>query len=106
MESREEVKTLPNPNVHREPCIDHCEGCRKTFPIRLSEKSVCICYQNPKDKWRNYSLEEETIKGKGEDKHYEYHLNPCPMATHVKHSPKVIGQKGFILNPIKQSKRG
>lgn len=109
MESREEVKVLPNPDgvwitkdelVTREQCVQQCQGCRNMFSDEKGD--VCIPYADPKTKWRNYKIENETIK----ENYYEYHLNPCLMATHVKHSPKVIGKKGFVLNPIKKSKRG
>lgn len=111
MESREEVKvTLPNPDgvwitkdqlVTREQCVQQCQGCRNMFSDE-NIGDVCIPYADPKGKWRNYRVEKETIK----ENYYEYHLNPCAMATHIKHSPKVIGTKGFVLNPIKASKRG
>ena len=97
-----ELKELPNPNIHREPCVENCEGCQKTYPIRLSEKSVCICYQEPKTKWRNFKIEPFQVG----DKKYEAILNPCPMATHMSHTPKeAFFTASGKLNPIKASKR-
>jgi hypothetical protein len=108
MNTQKEVKVLPNPDgvwitkdtlLTRQSCVKECIGCQKQFDTGSDE--VCIPYADPKVMWRRYTVESETIK----ENSYEYHLNPCPMATHIKHSPKVIGTKGFVLNPIKASKR-
>ena len=95
MESREEkVTVLPNPKMNREPTVALCEGCQKIFenhplPESMILVDVCICYEKPDTKWNNYRKEEE----KTDKKTLVYHYNPCPMATHIKHSPKVVKDK-------------
>lgn len=111
-----EEKVLPNPDgvwitkdelVTRQPCNKLCKGCRNTYPIRLPiddvAEAVCIPYADPKAKWRNYRNEDLNINGNI----IVMTLNPCPMATHIKHTPKesFFNDKGK-LNPIKASKRG
>lgn len=103
----EEVKALPNPNgvwitkdvhVTRQQCVKECQKCRNMFSDE-NIGDVCIPYADPKSKWRNYRRED--FGG------HDLVLNPCPMATHMKHTPKsaFFNSKGK-LNPIKQSKRG
>lgn len=56
---------------------------------------VCIAYIKPKGKWRNYSKEEEVVVKRGKDDvKIFHHTNPCDLASHVKHSPKVDVIKG------------
>ena len=92
---------LPNPLVKRDQCVKECIGCDKMFSDE-NIGDVCVAYINPKGKWRNYSkVEEEVINfmaivdvKKDKSEKIFYHINPCPLASHVKHSPKVDVIKG------------
>ena len=100
---------LPNPDVKREQCVKECDGCNKMFSSmemrssygKLSEDEVddvigdvCIAYIKPKGRWINYSKEEgDVIKGTDGIKQL-YHINPCNLASHIKHSPKKVVIKG------------
>jgi hypothetical protein len=89
----EEVKWLPNPELIRESIVPNCEGCKNVFenhtlPEGMVLVDVCICYEMPSTKWRNYKIVSETIKKSGKDVPITYYYSPCPMATHIKHSPK------------------
>lgn len=37
------AQVLPNPDAHREPIVEFCEGCSKVY----EEKGVCMVYENP-----------------------------------------------------------
>ena len=90
---KKEVKVLPNPHMRREPIVSKCEGCDKVFenhalPELMGVVDVCCCYEKPEAKWINYKVETEKQTKKGKEVDVFYHYNPCPMATHIKHSPK------------------
>lgn len=89
---QEKITVLPNPDVKREQCIQACLGCRKMFSDN-NIGDVCISYINPKAKWRNYRIEKGTKKSKGKDVEVLYHLNPCNLANHIIHSPKMDEMK-------------
>ena len=110
MEKKEVVeeveKVLLNPHglkyhgeiYQREQCIDKCEGCDRMFSDE-NIGDVCMPYLYPGIKWKNYRVETEQKKvlsgtDKGKDTTIFYHYNPCPMATHIKHSPKKIELRG------------
>lgn len=97
----EEVKWLPNPELIRESIVPNCEGCGKIFenhtlPEGMVLIDVCICYEKPGSKWRNYKKVSETIKKSGKDVPITYHYSPCSMATHIKHSPKIAEVRGRV----------
>ena len=93
---------LPNPDVKRDQCVKECVGCKKMFSSM--EKSlthdgdvigdVCVAYINPKGKWSHYFKEEEIVKKSGKEVKVTYHNNPCNLASHISHSPKVDVVKG------------
>lgn len=102
------AKVLPNPDAIREPIHPHCAGCERVFenhtlPEGTILVDVCMAYEKPDTKWRNYYTREgkKTIKGK--EVMIVYHYNPCPLATHIDHSP--MPEERGKLNPIKASKR-
>jgi hypothetical protein len=98
----EEVKVLPNPDgiwiakdelMTREQCVKECVGCRNMFSDE-NRGDVCIPYAFPKAKFRNYFM----VKGlpipnnKEGKKFPDEHYNPCPMATHIKHTTISVKQ--------------
>lgn len=89
---------LPNPELKRLPIVKKCVGCDKIFTHVLPEGlvDICICYEDAETKWRNYRLEVGTKKKGGKEEEVLYHYNPCPMATHIKHSPKVAEIRGRV----------
>ena len=114
----ENAKFLPNPDgvyftkdvlVTRLPIVKKCVGCSKIFENHTMPEGqvlvdVCICYEDPETKWRNYRLEVGSKTKGGKEVEVLYNYNPCPMATHIKHSPYMEEVRGK-LNPIKISKR-
>ena len=74
-----------------------------TMPVAKIAKDVCMAWENPALKWKNYYVEDEMKKVKGKDTKVYYHYNPCLLATHISHSPRK-GKDGK-LNPLKASKR-
>lgn len=98
MEPKKVKDFLPNPDAPRAPTVELCEGCEKTYDDGQLPLTVCKCYATPEVKWRSYRREEEEVEQGGKKKKKVYHYNPCPMATHIKHSPKVKlirGRKGW-----------
>jgi hypothetical protein len=118
MEENTTATFLPNPDgvyftkdvlITRLPIVDKCKGCHKVFENHALPEGqilvdVCICYENPEIKWKSYRVEVGKKMKSGKEVEALYHYNPCPMATHIKHSPKVEEVRGK-LNPIKHSKR-
>ena len=101
MENKIEEQILPNSELIREPIADNCDGCEKIFENHalaggMVLVDVCICYEKPDTKWRNYKAVSETIKKGGKDVPITYHYAPCPMATHIKHSPKKAEIRGRV----------
>ena len=92
---------LPNPDYKRLPIVGQCMGCSKVYENHgLPEcevlVDVCICYEDPEMKWNRYRLEQGSKKVSGKDEIIFYHYNPCPMATHIKHTPKVAEVRGRV----------
>jgi hypothetical protein len=88
---------LPNPEFKRHPIVTQCDGCQKVYENHILPEGevlvdVCICYEDPKVHWRNYRVETEKGKVKGKEVDLFYHYSPCAMATHIKHSPKIINK--------------
>jgi len=86
---------LPNPELKRDPIVGKCMGCQKIYENHALPESevlvdVCICYADPELHWSKYRIENETIQKAGKPKLVTYHYSPCPMATHIKHTPKVV----------------
>ena len=82
---REEiVMILPNPDVKREECSKECVGCRRMFKENVV-CPVCISFQSPKSKWRNYYVGYIEKVEKGQTLKSPVYYNPCNMASHVKH---------------------
>lgn len=107
---KKEIVVLPNPEIVREAINPNCSGCNRVFegyatPEGTILVDVCTAYEKPDTKWRHYRVESEmkTIKGKEEE--VFYHYNPCPLASHMEHSPKPEELRGKIINPLKASKR-
>ncbi len=106
----ENTNFLPNPDgvyftkdvlVTRLPIVKKCVGCTKIFENHALPEGevladVCICYEDPETKWINYRLETEKKVKSGKEVEVIYHYNPCPMATHIKHSPKVAEIRGRV----------
>ena len=95
---------LLNNDVKREQCVKQCVGCNRMFSDE-NIGDVCEAYQFPKVKWKNYYMETEKVQKSGKEVEVFYHYNPCVLATHITHSPKVEEVRGK-LNPLKHSKRG
>lgn len=90
---KKNIKELPHPEIVREPCVSHCQGCERIFenyalPEGTILVDVCMAYQDPSIKWKDYRKESEIKKVGSKEKEIFYHYNPCPLATHVEHSPK------------------
>jgi hypothetical protein len=109
---KKEIKILPNPEIIRQSINSHCAGCNRVFenyapPEGTVLTDVCMAYEMPDTKWRNYFLEKGTKMIKGKEVEILYHNNPCPLASHMEHNPKPVEQiQGKRkLNPIKASKR-
>lgn len=95
MEENTTAKFLPNPELKRLPVVMKCMGCNKIFENHTLPEGqilvdVCICYENPEVKWKNYRVEKGKKMKSGKEVEVLYHYSPCPMATHVKHFPKPI----------------
>lgn len=97
MIEKEEVKVLQNPELEREPIHEKCMGCNRVFenhtlPEGTILVDVCMAFQYPHLKWRNYRVEtgKKKVMGKKEETTIFYHYNPCPLATHIEHSPKPV----------------
>ena len=72
MVEKKGVKVLPCPELHRKPIVDKCIGCERIFenhtlPEGMILVDVCISYENPEIKWRQYRDETETKQVKGKD---------------------------------------
>lgn len=88
MEVSEKTTYLPNPEAHREPCIDKCMGCNKVFTKQvvniestiLVEEDVCIAYAKPEKMHR---------------------LGHCALAS----NKQLQTQEKKKVNPLKASKR-
>ena len=107
---KETVQILPNPQIIRESINPHCVGCNRVFegyapPEGTILTDVCMAYEKPDTKWRNYFAEKGKKIVKGKEEEVFYHYNPCPLATHMEHSPKPEEGIRGNLNPIKASKR-
>ena len=93
MKKETKLKVLPRPEVIRKPCHENCNGCERVFenyalPEGTILVDVCMAYEDPDSKWRNYRIEKETKTVKGKEVEVLYHYNPCALATHIEHSPK------------------
>lgn len=100
---KKDVMELPNPEAPREPCVEQCDGCSKQYDDGKLPVTFCIAYMSPKVKWKGHTSQTVTKKIKGKDTEVVLHFNPCPLASHAKHT--LSQEEVRKLNPLKASKR-
>lgn len=109
----ENVKNVPNPSglwdgqegifIQRETCVEKCIGCDKQLIDESKLLPVCNAYLYPSLKWKDHTSQTITKKIKGKDTEITLHFNPCPLASHAKHT--LSQEEARKLNPLKASKR-